>query len=208
MCTGTHPFIPVPHVFKCEMIYLSNGQRVENVLHFDIAGEIDIDTPRRMADAINSAYGTTLAAVQNENTTLTLIRVQDLSSEGSFLYERGAGASGLLLGAGVPGNVTIVTKFGSGLSGRSTRGRVYNVGLDQGQVAGNQIGSVDAGLISAAWVDFVTAVNADFTGAAHVVVSYCGGGTWRTEGLVTAVQTYTTELNLDSQRRRLTGRGL
>jgi len=208
MCTGTHAFIPAEKTAKCEMLYVLNGQVVENVFYMQGAAEWTKDSISDMAQDIVDAYATSIATDQSEDVNLTLVRVTDVSVEDSFQTEKSTDQNGLIANAALPGNVTVATKFSTGLTGRSRRGRAYNIGLWETGVVGNEISPSTASDISQNWVDLMTALNAGSNSPVHVIASYCHDGAWRSDALVTPVTDYTTDVFIDSQRRRLTGRGL
>lgn len=123
----------------------------------------------------------------------------------TFINPITVATTGAVGGASVPNNVALVTTFQTDLRGRSYRGRAYLPGI-----------SADA-LVSSTEVDTGTAaaVNAAFgalNGALplayqHVVISNQNNNVMRTVAARTPVTSYRTEVRLDSQRRRLEGRG-
>jgi len=117
-----------------------------------------------------------------------------------------AGTEGTLTSPSVPGNVTWCVKFLTGLTGRSYRGRNYIMGMTEDATVGNQM---DAGRAAAfvanyeALLDLVDAT--DFT---WVVLSRVQNNVPLANAIgAPIINVGYTDLNLDSQRRRLTGRG-
>lgn len=209
MCTGTHGFIPAENTASLELIMTLSGQRVENALHVQYPGSITESYVRLLAEGAIAAWLVELAPQMSEDVQLVLVRTKDLSSEDSFGFEVAPSTiyTGLLNQASLPGNVTVSTKFASGRTGRSYRGRAYWVGLSELQVTGNELADGVAEAISDAWESFFDAILATDGSPIHVVVSYCHDGSWRTTAQVTPVTNYTTDGNVDSMRRRLNGRG-
>lgn len=209
MCTGTHPFIPADRTAKLELIYTLNGQRVENVLHFRKLSEWTAEDLDTLTLAAFDAWADHLGPVQSNAVTLVNIKATDVSTDNGVGVEFGpiSNNTGTLQSPPTPSGTTVATKFTTGRTGRSYRGRAYWVGLVEEDVTGNQIGAVRAGTITDGWQNFATQIGENISGAVHVIVSYCGDKAWRTSAVVTPVTGYSTELNIDSQRRRLTGRG-
>jgi len=209
MCIGTHDFIPAPNTAKLELIVLEHGQRMENVVHLRKADGWSESEIRLLAEAAVTKWITYFAPLISNDVFLVLTRATDLSAENSFGYEKEPDETtqGEVAVAGLPGNVTVATKFASGLTGRSQRGRAFWIGLTELQVTGNHLVDPMASNISTAWENFFIGIAAEIDGAEHVVVSYCHNGAWRTTAQVTAVTSYVTESNTDSMRGRLTGRG-
>lgn len=211
MCTGTHPFIPAERTARLELICLANEQIVENVVYIKGTEEWNSASLEELVDNAITAWPNQLGDEISEGVQLSKVRATDVSFEDSFQVEKepteptfGSGGADIL-----PNNVTLATKFLSGHAGRSWRGRVYNIGLYGSQVTGQAVSSVTAGNISSNWASFFGYLT-DFTDNAsgHVVVSYCHDGEWREVAQTTPVTSYVTEVFIDSQRRRLTGRGL
>lgn len=207
MCTGPHTFIPAPDTARVNMKYTSNGQKVQNVLYFQKAGGWDSAGLTDLVAAVSARWDQIIKPVQNNGISLDTIEAVDAETEGGIGATTTVGvAGGNSGGALAPNNVTLVTKFSSNLTGRSHRGRVYFIGLGKDMISGNQAASGVSDGINTMWSDFFLAVETD-TDSEHVIVSYCHLKAWRTTAEVTQVTNYSTENNLDSQRRRLTGRG-
>lgn len=209
MCTGTHDFIPALDTARLELIYEYTGSRMENVLHVRKDGGWTLTDLEELAAAAVTAWGDTLAQVMSDDLVLdkvVAVNIADPSGPGTELAS--LAIPGEAAGFGAPGNVTLATKFGTGLIGRSNRGRAFLAGVPVNALNGNSVGSTYQGNVNGAWINFFTAIEAAIVGTLeHVIVSYCGGGIWRSTAQVTPVTTYSTDANIDSQRRRLAGRG-
>lgn len=209
MCTGTHPFIPVEDVARLELIYTVNGERCENVgfLH-NPAGWTTADMLETLIQAVDQ-WADTIAIGVSSDVQLVLLKLTDLSAEeaAGVEYVPEAATLGQVESPALPNNVTLATKFSTGLTGRSNRGRHYLVGIPTNEVDGNQVVSGYADGIAAKWRDFYSAFESLPVPSTHVVVSFCHDNAWREVGDFHQVLTYSTEGNIDSQRRRLAGRG-
>lgn len=115
----------------------------------------------------------------------------------------GAGL-GVLVSPPMPNSVALCVKRLSGFSGRSARGRVF------WPVARTQIATNEDFILQASRDQIVAALNSVKTsmtagGWTEVIVSRYSHGAIRPEGVFYNVQLYTTtDLVLDTQRRRLT----
>lgn len=203
------PFIPVPSVARLEMIYTVFSQVMENVVYLYNGDNWSTGKLTDLATNAATAWDAEFGPIVSASVTLSKVRATDMSEFPAAQVEIPAAATGNLVAGALPGNVTAATKFSGGLTGRSTRGRAYFVGLTAAQVVDNHLATGTGDDINNAWTAFFAALNTVVDGhPLHVVVSFVEDGAWRTEGLVTNVISYTTENNTDSQRRRLTGRGL
>lgn len=209
MCDGPHDFIPANATAKLELIYEVTSQRCENVVYIQRDGGWNADLLALLANSVEQAYIDNLAPQQGAAVDLVLVRATDVSADDSFGYEiePSSAAVGARNEQIMPGNVTVVTKFATGRTGRSNRGRAYWVGLTEIQCGGNTLNGGYADAISAAWAGFFNDLNVAVAAIQHVVASYCHNGAWRSAAVLTRVTNYSTDFNLDSQRRRLNGRG-
>jgi len=117
-----------------------------------------------------------------------------------------ASDTGEITGEDVPGNVAFALKFQTGHTGRSARGRNFISGIPEDAVTGNTITEAYADAYRDAYTSIATALNSG--GFPMVVVSRYTLGAKRTVGLTLPVTVISyTDLNIDSQRNRLAGRG-
>jgi hypothetical protein len=191
------------------MRYSSFGQTIENVFYFERGVDYDADSCADLALAIKDSYDTNFRPIHPTELTLIDITVTAQhveSGPNSNLPVGEAGTSGSA-GFETTGN-TFVIKFGTGSSGRSFRGRMYWPHLVNSWVSNNQIDNTTALSLATAAESFFDDIETA-TGDRHAIVSYQHDCEWRTLATVTDVVNYTyTDLNLDSQRRRLSGRGI
>jgi len=117
----------------------------------------------------------------------------------NYTLDTGAAASA----ATAPQQVTFCLKFGTGLAGRSFRGRTYHVGLTEGGVLSGVVDTTVAENILSFWGTMADAIEGSVSSAEHVVISRYANGAPRTEALVTPVTgiSYTTR-STATQRRR------
>lgn len=209
MCTGTHPFIPAAQTAKLELVYLVSGQICENVLFVKNPSGWDIEALGTLISEAHDAWHSTLALATSSDVRLLTVRAKSLDAEDGAGTEFNPTVNnvGLVESPAAPLNVTLATKFSTGLIGRSFRGRAYFVGIPVNELDNNTVVGGYADGISTKWDDFFLAIQTGVPDTQHVVVSYCHNNAWRTDAVTTPVIHYSTEPYIDSQRRRLTGRG-
>lgn len=209
MCNGPHDFIPAPTTARLELVMQEHGQIIENVVYVQYPTSPSESDIRNLAQGAIGAWDATLATIMSDDVYLVKCIATDVSEPDSWQYEAEPAVltQGHVAVAGLPSNVTVTTKFASGLSGRSQRGRAYWVGLTELQVTGNALVEGFALQISEQWGNFFATIAELDPSPNHVIVSYCHDGSWRTTAQVTLVSSYVTDPNTDSQRRRLNGRG-
>ena len=201
-------FQAVPNTVQVDVVYLLFGQRVENVFHVTFGSGVDaatlVDTRDVFIEWLTGAWmtsmGTDLSVAEIDVTNLSI-------PDGTMLAWSpttplvGSGGSGC-----EPGNVSFCLSARTGISGRSFRGRKYVAGVPTAQRTGNTANSGWVGTLITA-LNALISLLADINGLL-VVVSRIENGVERLEGIVTEIISWTaSDLYLDSQRRRLTGRG-
>jgi hypothetical protein len=209
------PFVPVPATIQVDVIYLLDNQRVENTLYFEKGdgwglGEIEAF----LFDLYSYIASDLLPALSEAIQLIELIaRLLDTASSLTASYVPATPPTGEVAGDPAPNNVTYTISFKTGLAGRSFRGRNYVAGLPDAAVIGNTInGSTRTALL--AFYSGLTALAAS-NGATWVVVSRYSGvdpttgdPIPRVTGVTTPVSSVGTfDTTVDSQRRRLPGRG-
>lgn len=116
-----------------------------------------------------------------------------------------ANVQGLDVPGTVPNNTSVVTTFQTALRGRSYRGRSYLFGMSAANLfSATEVDPAFAAFINSTMANIATALSSGFQ---HVVLSYQNNGAIRSTAARTPVTAYRTENRLDSQRRRLEGRG-
>lgn len=208
MCTGTHPYIPVINTAKVELFMRSDGQQIANVFH--VLSSVAFN-PVSLAEVVSAfeewCVGNYFPAI-GAQVTLNSIKATDLSSESGSVYEKTpdeALAGGVTGGEAFPNNSTVVLKWLTSQRGRSYRGRTYVPGMRSSIASINTLLPTPYAAIVAAASQLWSQVRA--AGWDLAVVSYCNGKEWRTTGVATPIVSWALDETLDSQRRRLPGRG-
>jgi len=203
------PFIPSTGTAKVAITWSLFGQTLINTLWFQsISGDpwnnSDLDTLAFQAWAW--AEGS-LTAILSNDISLTLVEAVDQSFAGSaYGSYTTSPANGDIVSQSLPTGSCLTIKFATGLTGRSNRGRNYISGLPEVRVADNAMDSTFTTSLVAAYEDIPASTWVN--DAYHVVCSHFADGAPRETAVVNAVTGYiVVDANIDSQRRRLTGRG-
>lgn len=201
------PFVDAENVCRVELVFLQQGQYVENVFHVFKSGGWDEAAMEVVAgvfiDWVDSHYRTR----QTTQVALQKVLVTDLTTETSPAIEYAVGLplAGTNGSSQLPMNVTLAIKLLTALRGRSFRGRYYFVGLVPAAVSGSTLVSGVAADYQADTLALIDAL--DTNGTPLGVVSFVTGGAPRAHGLFTPVTGVTVNPTTDSQRRRLPERG-
>lgn len=201
-------FIPFDRVAKLEAIFLADSQRVENVHHFWFETAPTQDDLEELAASYKTWWTTELGPHLSSALSLQLVKVTDLTIEDgmSIEYATGLPVSGSAASPMLPNNVTIALKWTTGRAGRSYRGRTYILGLREDIVSANLIDTVYGGQLVTAYQNLVVR-NLSVNDAVMVVASRFNNNLPRVTGLATVVTNCSLDRGIDSQRRRLPGRG-
>jgi len=201
-------FVPVLDTVSASMRFTLWGQQIESTLYFKHSGEPTTEDLQDIADYVDDfaaskllAAGLSVSMVYRETFVTWLATVTSPTAVSTV----SAGATGSDGDASLPGNVCFCVTFRTAERGRSARGRNYVSGIPVGSQTGNTIPSAFADGIVGAYNALIEFPLADWT---WVVVSRTQGGVSLLNGVTLPVtQAAYADLNLDSQRRRLTGRG-
>jgi hypothetical protein len=208
------PFVPVPNAALAEIRMTVDSQQVENTLWF--AGTTEPDAPSLVTLANNVAgwWIDNYAPLVGAEVILREVYVSSQhSADGpTSTFVPPVTTTGAISEEVMPNNVALTVSFRTAFRGRSRRGRNYVVGLVQSQVVVNTITAA----VAASWIDAYEAVGTAVsgTGFTWVVASRFSGVDAdgrpipRAEGIVTPVSAVViVDRIVDSQRRRLPGRG-
>jgi len=201
-------FIPATNVVKVETRLTQQGQRVENVYHVLAEDEWDSATMTTIAEVFKDWWNTWIKSLVKDSVELVEIAVTDLSTIDSpgLIYTTGLPIPGThIAGVEMPMNVTFAVKWSGLLRGRSNNGRTFHVGITSDAVVGSKLASGVPALYGGYYAELITAINT--AGYTLVVCSFRHDNAPREEAAVTAITSCSIEETLDSQRRRLPGRG-
>jgi len=185
------------------------GERTENTLFYELATQPTESDLQSLVDAVASAVVSDWIPLLPTSWTGVAVYAKGLTEQFDVqaVNLNIAGDPGTQGSAAHPGNVTIAIKRVSGLTGRSTRGRIFWQGIPLDAVTGNNISTGYAlDIVDAVEVADANAVALTWT---PVIVSRQQGGVTPTNAVTYPIATWQIDDSaLDSQRRRLRGRGI
>lgn len=210
MTLGSRPFIPAPNTASVELIYMNGSLVIENVLHVYKGSPYvlaDLTAVRTIFDAWDLA---TWKAQRSEGWLLTRIKSKALDTAIAPVedFPLPAPRIGAQSGQQFPPSATFAVKLSSGLTGRSSRGRLFVPGLTAAMspqpctflYAANANGIVAA----------LNTLKGNLAAGGHTlcITSYSHDKAWRATAVNYAVTGISySDLSVDCQRRRLAGRG-
>lgn len=209
-------FIPVVNVGEFRLQFTYFNQQCENVFHVFTPGGWDVTEIEQMASKFRDWWIQYLKPWTSNSLTLRKVAYRDLSEPsgigGDFTTD--LPASGDRTSPGQPGNVTVSVKWNTGYVGRSYRGRTYHLGLTEEATVGNALDATFLEELTDAYNFLIPVIESTFEDAQLVVVSKYSGVDAdgkpipRIVGIHTDINSASINPDLDSQRRRLNGRGL
>lgn len=202
-------FIPVPDAVEVVLRFTWGGQVVAITLSFKGIAPATVTTLTAIAGAVITWWQTNMRALTVTGVTLNSVSATALDSASApgIVVPVTTSNVGTAAGSSSSNNVTLATTFLTALRGRSYRGRNYFVGMSVNNLANSIQANASFGTaLQAAYVALGTAAAA--AGFDWVVVSRYTANAPRVTGVSTVVTGVQQELYIDSQRRRLFGRGL
>lgn len=200
-------FVPIPNTARVELRYTQDSQLMANVFH------VEDTTPLTVADlqtigALFVDWWELLLPLVSNTVTLREISLIDQTTQNGIgiLHNTGLPLIGGEAGNAMPNGTSIAIKWGTGLTGRSFRGRTFHIGLVENNIVAN-------GLVPAFATNLVAAYNAlppifDETTFTLVVASRYANGVPRVTGVTTPILNASlADLTVDRQWRRMPGRG-
>lgn len=197
-------FQPVPNTAQIVFSWTQDGIPVSNTFHVEKStgySQVDLDALSSDLDAFVAA---TMVDLMAAGTVYNQVEVRGLSSEIDLISvnNTSAGAQGVG-GSPLPNNVTKAITLRTGFTGRSARGRWFQLAMDGTQIADtNTVLQVTVDNIIdmlELLVDLIEAL-----GWIAVVVSRWNNGAKRPVALTTPITSFgVSDLTLDSMRSRL-----
>lgn len=201
-------FIPVPNGMSLCFHFTSASQNWQFCLTLrkSAGAPEDTDLQQAAGDAY-SWWTSVLKPLLSTSTSLADITVADLTSQGAPQYVQTVGEAATGTGSAVPLNACVVISGRTAKRGRSFRGRNYLSGLRDAilGVSMNAISTAFASTLAGAWGTLRTTL--DGHGYDHVIASKQQEGAPVSPAETNEVTAYVVDTLIDSQRRRLTGRG-
>lgn len=202
------PFQPVPDTASFAIHYDQSGQDVVNVLHVKDTLGWDADKLETVCELIEAWADANLLPLLSNEFGLVRISARDLTTETSYVFEHAVSPpiGGGIAGPAMPNNVAVTVSLRSGLAGRSNRGRNYVAGIAKSSVTQNTIDATLANGLTAAYTQLIEDV--ETPDRYLVIVSRVQNGVVLPVGTTVPVESaILVDRVVDSQRRRLPGRG-
>jgi hypothetical protein len=203
-------FVPADDVVQANLRFTLLDQKIENTLYFYYAPtSVSVAAMQQLGLDLISWWGTNVAPELVDDIFMREVYLTDLSTQTgpTASVVPGNNIIGGYSSDPVPNNVALCVSFRTNGRGRSARGRNYISGFSETQLSGNTMDTAIADNIRAAYellLDPITFTD-DWL---WVVLSRFANGNPRAQGLVQPVETAVlTDYTVDSQRRRLPGRG-
>lgn len=203
-------FIPVENTAHVLIQGSCDGQQVNNDLYFrHTSGPIAATDLSALALAIGTWWAGGVLPLLNESYLFGVVRARDLTTANGFVAEsQFALTPGGVSGEAAPNNCTMSVSFRAAFAGRNFRGRNYIPCLTNSQVTGNVIDSGFINDIRTQYEELITGGGTTPAGWIWVVVSRFLNGLPRAAGVFNEIFSVIVVDNIvDSQRRRLPGRG-
>lgn len=201
-------FIPVPDAIQVEIRGLYFNQRVENTIWM-LTG--NGDQASGVVDACSLVFDWWVESVMptlSVDYSLREVYASDQSNQfGPTNTQTPVTVlQGGINSAGAPGGTSLAVSFRTAGRGRSFRGRNFICGIPKTSIVGNVVVSAYRSAVQSAYSALIgQGAAVDLT---WVVASKYANKQPRTVGITTTVQSVVvTDPNVDSQRRRLDGRG-
>jgi hypothetical protein len=199
------PFQAVPGVYEAVLVGSDDGQLINNTLYFQREGAPSFGEAATLAETVASWYIENVLPHLSNQYTFTHVVVTDLENLAGVQAQSAAGDNaGGEASEQAPNNVAACIKLGTAIRGRSFRGRNYIPGIPNSLLVQNTL--------SPEWLSIVEIAYQALLGLADpltwVIVSRETAGATRPTGVATPVVYARFVRNtVDSQRRRLPGRG-
>jgi hypothetical protein len=203
-------FVPVTNVVQCEMRYTLDDQKCENRIMIDVGHTPDASDFTNIANAVSNALITEWLPLLPATLVYTELFLRSMEEQNgpqaTFPIDPGVG-TGTNIGSALPNNCTLCVSLRSNFAGRSARGRLYWPALLETTTVDSHVDSSHvAGIVLA-----VRGLDTNLTtvGTDWVIVSFFNNNAPRPGGPVKFSVTNVLIVDdvVDSQRRRLPGRG-
>lgn len=198
-------FQSVPDTVEVNPRFIGDGVPMENALTFRRAGGYNLTQLTALVDAVQAWVESDYLPLMNNLVTSTETYGKGLEFEADIQYTKLATPASVgAVGSAMANNVTKAITLRSGLTGRSSRGRIYMIGLSATQL--NGVATIEQSYVD----DVIDALEAlkviiEALGWLWVIVSRYKDGVKRaTATTVEVAQFGVSDLTTDSQRGRLT----
>jgi hypothetical protein len=197
-----------PGVCKVALVFNRDTRTFINTFHVDAeVGEWDITQMIVLAENFRDWWNTHYRQAVSDKVSLVQVQVRKYDPAVPLAYDLPVSPPlpGGRPGTVSPGNVTSTVSWRTGLAGRRFRGRIYNPGISEADTSeADELGSVVINLLAQAALQLITgALTTGELGVFHAPKDTPSAF----DNTITEVVSAVVEDILDSQRRRLPGRG-
>jgi len=204
------PFQPAPGVIGVVIEGRLSGQLYENTLYFFQNGaDPTVGDCVTVAGVVADFFvGSILPLVTDSLVAFRVIAKNLFVNGGAKGVVSMNGQAGSVGTEQAPNNVCAVVTYDTGQSGKSSHGRNYIGGIPNAVIDVNTIDPTFAGDIVTAYQSLLPGGSHDPSPYSWAVLSRVSGGITMAEAIaVPVLNVYFTDTTVDSQRRRLPGRG-
>jgi len=202
------PYVPAANTCKAELVYNWDGQIVENVLFYTPQATLTLALMNELGAYLVNWFNVTMKGQLPTTISLINVRLTDLTTQTAPVanYATGLPIAGTSASPSLPNNCALVITKRTAFRGRSYRGRIYHPGLMEADVTNSQVSSGKVTTLLAAYnlIRLFTNLGTDWVMSN---VSLVSGGFARVVAEVKPVVSFDSDGRVDSQRRRLPGRG-
>lgn len=203
------PYVPALNTAMAELRFLWSTQKVENTLYFEASAGMSTTLMTNIGNGLVTWWQTNVRPSMSNALTLSEVYLTDLTTQTGPTVSIPVTSNnvGQDVGEALPFNCAFVITLRTANRGKAGRGRNYIPGMTLSSVSSSTVELTFANAMSAAYTALVGA-GAVAAGAQLVVVSRFLNGSPRSQALVQPVTSvlYIDRI-VDSQRRRLPGRG-
>jgi len=202
------PFVPAPMTMMVEVRMQLDGQHIENTLHFRHDTDIGAADAAALHTLVDNWWETLIRPQVSVNLTLHEFYMTDLTTQTSptYSFPRTPPLAGQMTGECAPNNVSLCVSLRTNARGRSARGRNYLPGIPISVLTLSEVTTVWSSAIEAAYDSLRASTSA--SPWVMCIVSKRADKVWRPTALIQPVTAVIVLDNVvDSQRRRLPGRG-
>lgn len=200
------PFVPTPDMAQASIFFQSDdGTVAENRLFCATAGLPTHDDLVEIGQALYDVFVAQVVLNMSAAWEMIGIRVRAMNEAEGLVWDDD-NAYPVVGGAeetiATPAQVSYTVTLNTGLVGRSSRGRIYGIGLPMVYQNGVRLTDTGQGVLQSVW----ELVHEAMITAEHAinVVSFVEGGVPRAEGRALPVVSVNVRFPLATQRRRLT----
>lgn len=188
-----------------------DGQLISNVTYWERAGDIilwDEDALNALCEQYADWLNLSLMPLLSNSYSVNQLQATVMKADGAAqaTFTPSTPITGDNVSPALPNSVAACATISTGLAGRSYRGRIYVAGLCEDMVGLSRLNTEAVSDLNASLGDLITAEG--FSPFTLGVYSKVSGGVKRAAGVFTpATQVALRDNVIDSQRRRLPGRG-